>query len=1553
MTADVLQGYPLSPQQKRLWLLKQSESSQPYCVEGSLLIEGLLDRKHLQQAIKAVVREYEMLHTTFQHLQGMSLPLQVVGTPNVCWLPDCDLTAYSEQEQHQQLQILAHTLASLSSDLEQDAALRVVFAILSPNKYVLLINLPGLCADNRSLQTLTTLFYHHYRALEGPRLYIDEPMQYALVAEWLNELLTAEELEVGRVHWQRQHISAHINATLPFEDAHTHSAPFRPCIIERSIEQTLSAQIERYMQISQIPASTFFLTCWHVLLWQLTRQTELCISVTCDGRSTEDLIPVIGPLARSLPLLSHLKATLPFSELLAQIQTAYQTAYEWQECFQGDLFAGEQQTTKDPGFLPISFEYISPATMQGDSHLSLFLFSQRAYLDRFTLKLSCSVANDLFLTEFQYDASRVSEDSVICLADSFSALLENILQDPSASLETLLPLSAQAKTFLLVTLNNTKREYPENSCLPQMFEEQVIQNPERIAVVAQDLQMTYAELNRRANQLAHYLRQVGVRPGSLIGLCIERSPEMVIGLLGILKAGAAYVPLDPSYPKQRLAFMLEDAQVALLITRQDLLTLFPAFKQQTFCLDTGQEVLRSAPVANPQGEIASEMLAYVLYTSGSTGKPKGVIISHQALSNHMQWMQSTFPLCTNDSVLQKTPFSFDASVWELFAPLLAGVRLVIAEPERQQDSVYLIQEISLQQITILQVVPMLLRILLDNPGFATCQSLKRVFCGGETLSRELAQRVFACLDVELINLYGPTETTIETVVWSCTKEEKQVVVPIGHPIDNIEAYVLDTNLQLKPFFASGELYLAGVGLAYGYLNQPELTAQQFIPHPFSTQPGARLYKTGDFARYRPDGAIECLGRADNQVKIRGFRVEIDEITHNILQHPAIGDCIVLVQEVAPGVTSLIAYLVTSLTQGSITEIMRSYLAEELAEYMIPDLFIVIETLPLLPNGKVDRKALPSPRQILDAQAEEHLPPRSPTEQILTEIWAQLLGCESVSIHHSFFHLGGHSLLASQLIARVREIFQVEISIRSIFEQPTIEALAKVIDTARGDTTSQAEYVIRQAQPDTTYPLSFAQEHLWFLWKLEPENTYYSIPVAVQIAGELEIALLEASFHEIVKRHETLRTTFTLLDGQPRQVISPFFKLAIPLIDLTALSQEEQNVQTSRLHQQEALRQFDLEGGPLLFATLLRLGRERHIALFTLHHIVLDGWSLSVLTHELAAFYAAFAAQRPVSLSPLSIQYKDYAVWQRHYLTDKTLERLQTYWERQLEGAPQRLTLPTDHPYPSVPSFHGGEQTVSLAVELSQAVKNLCHETQVTPFMALLTVFQSLLKYLTGRDDLLIGTDSANREHLETEPLIGFFVNLLPLRLRVSGDPTFRALLGQTRQVTLDAYTHQELPFAKIVRTLQARRTLSHMPLCQVLFVFQNLPALELEFSGLSLSPLPGPDPLARFDLAVFFTETPTGFSCTWNYNLNLFHHSTIANMIRLFTVLLQEVVPHPDTQLSALMPILEQTKRQLEMEQKSLLQSPLARLKSFQPQAISVQNFDRRTEKGYDKEEHL
>ncbi|HET8840290.1 MAG TPA: amino acid adenylation domain-containing protein, partial [Ktedonobacteraceae bacterium] len=948
MTADVLQGYPLSPQQKRLWLLKQSEDGQPYYVEGSLLIEGLLDRGRLQQAIEAVVREYEVLHTTFRQLQGMSLPLQVVGAPNVCWLPDCDLTACAEQEQRQQLQILAHTLASLSSDLEQDAVLRAVLAILSPNRHVLLINLPGLCADNRSLQTLTTLFYHQYRALEqGEQLQTDEPMQYALVAEWLNELLAAAELEAGRIHWQRQHVSDHLNTTFPFEDAPTHSSPFRPHIIERSIGQALSAQIEQYVQISQIPASLFFLTCWHVLLWQLTRQTELCISVTCDGRSTEDLIPVIGPLARSLPLLSHLEATMPFSAVLAQTQAAYQTAYEWQECFQGDLLAGEQQTTKDLSFLPISFEYIAPATIQGDSHLSLFLFSQRAYLDRFTLKLSCSATNDLFLTEFQYDGSRVSEDSVICLADSFSALLEDILQNPAASLETFLPLSAQAKTFLLFTLNDTRREHPENRRLPQIFEEQVVQHPERIAVIAQDLQVTYAELNRRANQLAHYLRHIGIRPGSLVGLCIERSLEMVVGLLGILKAGAAYVPLDPSYPKQRLAFMIEDAQVALLITRQDLLTLFPLSKQQIFCLDTCQEVLRSAPVANPQGEIASEMPAYVLYTSGSTGKPKGVFISHQALSNHMHWMQSAFPLHAHDSVLQKTPFSFDASIWEFYAPLLAGARLVIAEPERQQDSVYLIQEMRLQQISILQVVPMLLRMLLDNPDFATCQSLKRVFCGGETLSRALAQRVFACLDVELINLYGPTETTIETVVWSCKKEEKQVVVPIGHPIDNIEAYVLDTNLQLKPFFAIGELYLAGVGLAYGYLNRPELTAQLFIPHPFSTQPGARLYKTGDLARYRSDGAIECLGRADSQVKIRGFRVEIDEIVHNILQHPAIGDCVVLVQEVAPGVTGLIAYLVTSLAQSSITEIMRSYLAEQLAEYMIPDFFIVIEALPLL------------------------------------------------------------------------------------------------------------------------------------------------------------------------------------------------------------------------------------------------------------------------------------------------------------------------------------------------------------------------------------------------------------------------------------------------------------------------------------------------------------------------------------------------------------------------------------------------------------------------------
>lgn len=673
-----------------------------------------------------------------------------------------------------------------------------------------------------------------------------------------------------------------------------------------------------------------------------------------------------------------------------------------------------------------------------------------------------------------YDPRLLDEDSVNSMLHQFITLLHGVTANAEQPLMAL-PLLTEAERYqLLVTWNDTAIDYPKEVCLHQLFEAQVERTPQAIAVVfdphpqdafggSQEEHLTYWELNRRANQLAHHLRRLGVGPETLVGICMERSLEMVVGLLGILKAGGAYVPLDPAYPKERLAFMVGDAQSPVLLTQQALVEALPKCGRRMVCLDTVWGTIASESDENPRSGVTPDNLAYVIYTSGSTGRPKGVMISHRAICNHMLWMQMTFPLTETDAVLQKTPFSFDASVWEFYAPLLAGARLIMARPGGHKDGAYLIKVIVEQQVTTLQLVPSLLRLLLQEQAFETCDCLKRVFCGGEALPAELIERFYARLPANLYNLYGPTEAAIDATFWVCEREGNQQVVPIGRPIANMQAYILDSHLCPVSVGVPGELCLGGIDLARGYLNRPDLTAKKFIPNPFnlevallqvqagSNKIGARLYKTGDLARYLPGGNIEFLGRMDHQVKVRGFRIELGEIETILREHPAVREAVVVAREDGQGDIilgrdkRLVAYLVPQQRLAPSISDLRSYLGEKLPDYMIPSAFVSLDALPLTPNGKVDRQALPAPNRTRTDWEGTFVAPRTPPEKLLAEIWAEVLGLVRVGVHDDFFEWGGNSLLATQIISRVRDVFQAQISLRSFFEAPTIAELALLIE----------------------------------------------------------------------------------------------------------------------------------------------------------------------------------------------------------------------------------------------------------------------------------------------------------------------------------------------------------------------------------------------------------------------------------------------------------------------------------------------------------------------------
>ena len=927
----------------------------------------------------------------------------------------------------------------------------VALVTLSPNKYILAIALPTLCADTKSLKNLMAEISQTYAACVDGRELADEPIQYILVSQWQNELLEAEEAEIGRDYWRKQDVARFLPLQLPFELQSARYSVFKPQILNCSLERSLVTQIDALEQKYGFCESTFLLTCWYILLFRLMGDSDLAVAISCDGRPDEELSKALGLFAKYLPINPDLDSELKFNTFLERIQLAQQEADEWQECFSWEDVLAADENVEYPLFFPFAFDFEAQSSSLVTNELSFSIYKQYACCDRFKVKVSVLRRHDELLLEFHYDANLFAVEDIETLAARLQILLASAIANPEAALGELEILSPQERHKLLVEFNQTKVDYPQNKCLHQLFEEQVERTPDRIAVVFEGKHLTYRELNNQANQLACYLRSLGVGADVLVGICLERSLFMVISLLAVLKAGGAYVPLDPAYPKERLALMVSDAQAPVLLTQQQLLTSLPENQAQIVCLDNDWKLIAQEKEDNLISTVVPENLAYTIYTSGSTGKPKGVTISHRAICNHMFWMQDTFPLAETDKVLQKTPFSFDASVWEFYAPLLVGGQLIVARPGGHQDTSYLIETISQQQVTILQLVPSLLRMLLEAGGLENCNSLKRVFCGGEALPVNLQDQFFATVEAELHNLYGPTEACIDATVWTCQRGIAAKTIPIGRPIANTQTYILDSYSQPVPIGVVGELHIGGAGLARGYLNRPDLTAEKFIPNPFEKSRGVevagekptseRLYKTGDLARYLPNGNIEYLGRIDHQVKIRGFRIELGEIEVALIQHPDVSETVVVVREDSPGDCRLVAYVVPTQKQLSVST-LQHFLKDKLPDYMVPSALVMLDFLPLTPNGKVDRRALPAPDSSHNVLDLDFVSPRDTLELQLAQIWENVLNVRPIGIRDNFFDLGGHSLLAVRLMAQIQQQFQKHLPLATLFQSPTIAQLAE-------------------------------------------------------------------------------------------------------------------------------------------------------------------------------------------------------------------------------------------------------------------------------------------------------------------------------------------------------------------------------------------------------------------------------------------------------------------------------------------------------------------------------
>ncbi|MCP3467984.1 non-ribosomal peptide synthetase, partial [Bradyrhizobium sp. CCGUVB23] len=1098
-------------------------------------------------------------------------------------------------------------------------------------------------------------------------------------------------------------------------------------------------------------------------------------------------------------------------------------------------------------------------------------------------------------------AEPVSADRVCgYMQRALEQLAEALERAPHTPVRELDILPADEQAYLLEELNRTAVTYPEQQCIHELFEAQVRRAPDAVAVVYQDQRVSYGELNARANQLAHHLIGLGVRPDQPVAICGARSVAMVVGLLAILKAGGAYLPLDPAYPSARLHQVLADAAPQLLLADaagRSALGEDALLDLTVVDLAAAAPEWANLPASDPDPRalgLTSRHLAYVIYTSGSTGTPKGAQNEHRAIVNRLIWMQNAYGLKATDVVLQKTPFGFDVSAWEFFWTLLEGATLVLAPPGAHRDPDALVDLIVSHRITTVHFVPSMLVSFLDTKSVDRCRSLRRVLCSGEALSAASVHRVRRVLPwTALHNLYGPTEAAIDVTSWSCPDEFDGAIVPIGRPIANTRVYLLDGHGAPVPFGAAGELYIGGAGVARGYLNRPELTAERFIASPFVD--GDRLYRTGDLARYLPDGNLEFLGRNDDQVKIRGFRIEPGEIAARVAEHPFVREAVVVVHEGPGGEQRLVAYVVCApeaasngLDGSELAGALRAHISAHLPDYMVPAAFVRLAALPLTVNGKLDRKALPAP----DDEAYAHRAyeaPQGEVEITLAQIWAELLGVERVGRHDHFFALGGHSLLAVQLLSRVSLAIGFTLPLTTLFAKPVLADLAASIMDELSRSGAQDLPAIVPVSREAPLVLSFAQQRLWFLAQLDQSSTNYHIPLGWRLKGGLDRSAWQRSLDRVLARHEALRSVFVAPEGKPWVELLPE-DAGLPVVEHDLRDRPDADEALLGLCREEARTPFDLARGPLIRGRLIRISDEEHVLLLTQHHIVSDGWSLGVLVRELSQLYRAFVAGEGDPLPPLAIQYPDYAAWQRQWLSGERLQSQAQYWRNNLSGAPARLALPTDRPRPAEQSFAGASVTVVIDADLTRDLKRLSRQHGTTLFMTVLAAWAALLSRLSGQDDLMIGVPSANRGRCEVEELIGCFVNTLALRLDLSGEPSVAELLARTRRSALGAQEHQDLPFEQVVEIVQPPRRLDHTPLFQVMLAWQNNAAGTFDLPGLRVEAAADGFDQVKFDLELNFCEHGEVIAGTLGYATALFDQATIERQRGYLLALLQAMV---------------------------------------------------------------
>lgn len=1848
--------FPLSAAQGRLWFFDQlAPGNAFYNITSAVEISGTFNPTLFEKSLNQVIARHQVLASYFIIEKGE--PVQKIKENLQLTVPVVDLLANPKNA----LPIIEKEAAT-PFDLSHAPLIRAQLLKTAPKKHILLLTMHHIIADGWSGPIILREIGQIYSSsINGSNSEL-EPLkiQYADYANWQNKQLNSKRYEKQLHYWQEKLNGVQQVIELPLDKKRPAEQSFNGAHHHFSFSPELSHAIKTFCKEKGVTPFICLITAFQTLLYRYSGQEDFAVGMPIANRNKKDIEPLIGFFVNTLALRCTVAPLETFNSLLERTKQNALEAYDNQD-IPFERIVETMLPNRDlshPPFFQTMFELQGDVLDQipfADLSLKPIPFENRTA--KFDLLMMMEEGAESFSAALEYNTDLFNAHTANQMGTHFTRLVHALIAQPDEALAKINFLDKEERNTILFSWNESDKTYPQSTSLMQLFEQQVRTTPTAPALKYKNAELSYEVLNKRINQLAHWLIKNGIKKDEIVGLWMERSLEMVIAMYAIQKAGGAYLPLEPEYPPDRLQFMVEDADLSFILSQRKWQAEIP--KQDGLSavyVDEMEAELAHFSQENPALELTENNAAYMIFTSGSTGKPKGVLIEHKAIINRLFWMQDQFKIDATDTILQKTPFSFDVSVWEFFWPLITGAKLIMAQPDGHKDSSYLAQIIQQEQVTTIHFVPPMLQVFVENPAMEKCLSLKRVICSGEALGLELQNRFLQKHPAQLHNLYGPTEAAVDVTHWACRKNETLSSVPIGRTISNTHMYVLDPYLNPVPIGVPGEIYIGGIQLARSYHNRPELTAEKFIPDPWSGKEGGRLYRTGDLGRFLADGNIAYIGRIDHQIKLRGFRIELGEIETAVKQAGQLESCVVLAQPLAGGDPALVAYYVASkpLEVNSV----KKELANHLPDYMIPTFFFALEAFPLTANGKIDRKSLPKPQQSDMVNKQEYVAPRNPLEHFLVEMVQDILNIERVGIYDHFFELGGNSLKAAALINRLQERVQSSLHIGMIFKAPIIADLASyaqeyfsedvfaqtgykksststaqkdIVDLApqvtiedvktirtlipalkpvkekhkntqknkpalfilsppRSGSTllrimlagnkhlfsppeldvlsfnsirernntfresgldiwleatekalmelnncSLAEavkmmeayeqqdisakyfysemqfwlnerilvdktpsypldmHILKRAEEDFenaryihlkrhpyamiysfieaqldqnfirfehpfsrrqlaelvwlishqninqflgtipqerkyalhfesvlanpekemraictfmgipyendmlepykgdkmtsgarensqmvgdfkfylhnsinsgvatrwkkkhtidflseptweiaksfgyeeekklagrkiedalkhinvldrnhTLPLSFAQQRLWFIDQLEPGNPQYNIPGGIKIKGALNQQALETGLNNIIERQENLRTLFTTdEDGNARLQIKAHLKLSINIHNLRSVPTNAQQAKIEEISAAEAQKAFNLQQGPLLRATSILLSNNESIFIIVMHHIISDGWSINILFKELIDEYQAIIQNNPRAIPKPAIQYVDFAGWQRNWLTGSRLDKQRNYWKQQLANAPALLELPTDHARPATQTYNGHTKIFSINKQITAAVNSLAKQQGATLFMTLLAAFKLLLFRYSNQSDISIGSPIAGRTRLETEPLIGFFVNTLVLRSQLNGASSFTQLLKQVVETTTDAYAHQELPFEKIVEDLLPKRSLSHSPLFQVVFVLQDSVLDTVKLPGLEIAPFNLDSGTAKFDITLTLVERYGELRGQIEYNSDLFEPETITGLMNHYTHLLAEISHSPHEKIDRLKLISPQQEQML------------------------------------------